>query len=152
MDDLWGQLFPFSTPAEDAIHNWKMQDSLLRSTEIGMIKQDREKVLNYARMIYTFGLKADAPHYTGNLMTSGINIEEQGPTACDIVILAPGQTAIDGSKLPDYGWQTDMLDRLQFYNEDLEYIDVPNKNKDWVERSLYRSSEKLINKFEGGYD
>lgn len=142
-------LFPFSTPSEDAIFNWKMQDSLLRSTDIGMIKQDREKVLNYARMVLMFGLKADSPYYSGNLATRGINHEDKGPTSCDIVILAPGQPAKDGSILPSYGWQTDILDRLQFYNEDLEFIDVPNKNKGWVERSLYRSLGKIIDKFEG---
>lgn len=143
-------LFPFTTPNEDQLFNWQMQDSLIKSTDIGMINQDKEKILNYARMVITFGLKSRAPYYSGNLMMRGIYEKGQGKYGFDIIINAPGGTNRKTKrKLPNYGWQTDMLDRLQFYNEDGDYIDVPNQNKGWVERSLGDSLDKIINKFEG---
>lgn len=125
----------------------EMEQSMIDSFDIGVLKQDREKILNFATMIILFGLKANAPVYSGNLRDAGINKEMISSTKCNINILAPGGVNKKGEKMPDYGWQTDMLDRLQFYNEDLEYIDVENRNKGWVERSIYSSLNRLIEKF-----
>lgn len=135
----------------DAIEDWLYKrDDVLENSDIGMISQDKEQILNYAKMVVLFGLKSEAPYYTGNLMMRGINEKSQGKHGFDIIINAPGGTnKKTRRKLPNYGWQTDMLNRLQFYNEDGEFIDVPNKNKGWVERSLSNSLEKIINKFEG---
>ena len=141
----------FGYKKEDAITDWtQLQEDALEEANIGMISQDKEQILNYAKMVILFGLKARAPYYTGNLMMRGFKDKMKGKRGCDITILAPGLTnKKTRRKLPRYGWQTDMLDRLQFYNEDGDYIDVPNKNKGWVERSLSDSLEKIINKFEG---
>lgn len=141
----------FGYSKEDAITDWRqLQEDTLEEANIGIISQDKEQILHYAKMVILFGLKSRAPYYTGNLMMRGFKDKMKGKKGCDITILAPGLTnKKTRRKLPRYGWQTDMLDRLQFYTQDGDYIDVPNKNKGWVERSLGDSLEKIINKFEG---
>lgn len=112
--------------------------------EIGFVKQDREMVATLANVLLVNGLRKDAPYYTGNLMLNGIISTKLDSTNYDINILAPGQIDNKGKKLPDYGWQTDMLNRLQFYTTDGEFIDVPNKNKGWVQKSVYYTLTDLM--------
>jgi hypothetical protein len=119
------------------------------SKDIGLINQDKEKVLNYAKILTMFSLINYAPKYTGNLAFNGINFANENKYSADIIIRAPGQVDKNGNKLPDYGWQTDMLDRLQFYTVEGEFIDVSNKNKGWVEDATDEASFKIADKFEG---
>lgn len=125
-------------------------DRSLRSEDIGIIKHDRERLMNLASIMLITGLKKEAPMYTGNLMYNGIKGQIKGKYSSDIVIIAPGQIDKKGEKLPDYGWQTDMLSRLRFYTVDGEFIDVPNKNKGWVERSVANTLEDLLRITENG--
>lgn len=127
----------------------KIQDKIDRSEDIGIIKQEREKALNYMKIVTMFSLINYAPKYTGNLAFNGIKIKEKGKLSADIIINAPGQVDKNGKKLPNYGWQTDMLDRLQFYTVDGEFIDVANKHKDWVEDATDEAAYKIADKFEG---
>ena len=127
----------------------KIYDKMDMSLDIGMIKQNAEKALNYIKIVTMLSLINYAPKYTGNLAFNGINLQEKGKRSADIIIRAPGQIDNKGRKLPDYGWQTDMLDMLQFYTPKGDFIDVPNKNKGWVENAVYDSVDKLINKLDG---
>ena len=111
---------------------------------IGFVKKDREMIASLANILLVNGLRKEAPFYTGNLMLNGIRSNKLDSTNYDILILAPGQVDNQGTKLPDYGWQTDMLDRLQFYTVDGDFIDVPNKNKGWVQKSVYYTLTDLI--------
>ena len=128
----------------------QIYDKAVRSEDIGIIKQDQEKIMNLASVMLLMGLKRDAPIFTGNLMFNGINGEMKGKLSSDIIILAPGQIDKNGRKLPDYGWQTDMLSRLRFYTTDGEFINAPNKNKGWVEKSIATTLEDLIRIIEKG--
>lgn len=125
-------------------------DRALRSEDIGIIKQDREKIMNLASIMLITGLKRDSPMYTGNLMYNGIKGQLKGKYSSDIIILAPGQVDNEGRKLPDYGWQTDMLNRLMFYTVEGEFINVANRHKGWVERSVANTLEDLIRIIENG--
>lgn len=127
----------------------EIYDKKEMSLDIGIIKQDKEKMLNYMKIVTMFSLINYAPKYTGNLAFNGINFKEKGKLSTDIIILAKGQVDRKGQKLPDYGWQTDMLDRLQFYTVDGEFIDVANKNKGWVEDAVEEASYKIADKLEG---
>ena len=135
---------------DDEIIN-KIYDKMERSEEIGLINQNKEKALNYMKIVTMFSLINYAPKYTGNLAFNGINLKEKGKLSADIIILAPGQinrVSKRLSRLPDYGWQTDMLDRLQFYTPEGDFIDVPNKNKGWVEDAIYYAVYKIADKLE----
>lgn len=125
-------------------------DKAVRSEDIGIIKQDRERIMNLASIMLITGLKRDAPMYTGNLMFNGIKGQLKGKYSSDIIILAPGPIDVNGRKLPDYGWQTDMLNRLMFYTADGEFINVANTNKGWVERSVANTLEDLLRILENG--
>jgi hypothetical protein len=127
----------------------KIYDKMEESSEIGMIKQDKERILNYMKIVTMFSLIKESPKYTGNLAFNGINIKEKGKLSADIIIRAPGQVDKKGRKLPDYGWQTDMLDRLQFYTVDGEFIDVENRHKGWVDDAIEDASYKIADRFEG---
>lgn len=121
-----------------------------RSESIGIIKQEKERVASLANIMLLIGLKRSAPVYTGNLSINGIKSQKNSSTSYDIVILAPGSIDYQGKKLPDYGWQTDMLDRLMFYTVDGEFINVSNKNKGWVEESVYDTLGDFLKKENGG--
>lgn len=129
----------------------EIYDKMERSEEIGLINQDKEKALNYMKIVTLFSLINYAPKYTGNLAFKGINLKEKGKLSADIIILAPGQinrVSKKLSRLPDYGWQTDMLDRLQFYTPEGDFIDVHNKNKGWVEDAIYEAVDKMADKLD----
>lgn len=125
----------------DALYE-KMADSDM----IGYDSEDKEQILVSAAMLLMVGLRKDSPRYTGNLQNRGIIGNRVSKYKTTITINAPGQINYEGVRLPDYGWQTDMLDRLQFYTVDGIYIDTPNKHKDWVERSVRNSLELFLQK------
>lgn len=125
-----------------------LYERLERSEMIGYDNSDLESVLASASMIIITGLKKFSPKFTGNLANRGINGYNNSKYTRSIEIIAPGFTDIYGNKLPDYGWQTDMLDRLKFRTQDGGFINTVNKNKGWVENSVYGSLRTFVNKHE----
>jgi hypothetical protein len=139
--------FPFESEEEATKYEFvnEYKNHLYNAAEnIGAIKKDLESYASLANVLLVNGLRKEAPFYTGNLMLNGILSDKINSTSYDITILAPGQVDRKGKKLPDYGWQTDMLSRLRFYTVDGEFIDVPNKNKGWVQRAVYSTLVDLL--------